>query len=59
MRQLLTGLVMGAALTATTAYVMVPPIPPLIGHDCFDSGGDLFAFDESDFPACGMIEENR
>lgn len=59
MRQLLTGLIIGAAFTAATAYIMVPPIPPYIGHDCYDSGGDLFAFDESDFPACEMIERNR
>lgn len=34
------------------------PVPVLIGHGCQNGGGDLFAFEESDFPPCELIELN-
>lgn len=35
------------------------PVPVLIAHDCPDSGGDLFAMNEDDFPyGCKAIEAN-
>lgn len=53
----------GASLILSVQLVVqeaLPPVPRLIAHDCEGSGGDLWAMEESDFPAgCGMIERNQ
>lgn len=56
-RHLLSAL-LGAAAAVALIHATLPPVPRLIGHHCQDSGGDLFAMEESDFPHCEMIERN-
>jgi hypothetical protein len=34
------------------------PLPRLIGHGCYGTGGDIWAMEESDFPQCERIERN-
>lgn len=53
------GAACGASLALSLQVCFSPPMPILIGHECEGSGGDLWAMDESDFPRCDMIEENR
>lgn len=47
-----------AALVAIQFLYPPAPTPRLIGHGCANSGGDLWAMEESDFPECEMIERN-
>lgn len=52
----LVGAAMGGAYAVWASF---PPVPPLIGHGCAGAGGDVFAFEESDFPTtCEVIERN-
>jgi hypothetical protein len=59
MTRYLIGALFGASLILSLQASYSPPMPKLIGHECEGSGGDLWAMDESDFPRCDMIEENR
>ncbi len=57
---LATGITLALAMTSLASSNAAPVTPRLIAHDCWNSGGDLFAMEVSDFPAgCGMIERNR
>lgn len=57
-RHLLSALI-GAVATMAAISATMPPVPRLIGHYCQDSGGDLWAMEESDFPHCELIERNQ
>lgn len=36
-----------------------PPVPRLIGHNCVNAGGDIWAMEEDEFPTeCEQIEAN-
>lgn len=50
---------LGAVAAVAVVHATMPPVPRLIGHYCQDSGGDLWAMEESDFPHCEMIERNQ
>lgn len=55
----LHGLGIGILAAFLSILLSSPPMPRLIGHDCQNSGGDLWAMEESDFPACRQIERNQ
>lgn len=56
-----TPFLMGMIAALAVAYLIVahqPRTPPLIGIACVGSGGDIFAFEEDDFPTpCREIEQ--
>lgn len=53
------GALFGVSFVLSIQASFAPPTPTLIGHECHGTGGDIWAMDESDFPPCDMIEENR
>jgi hypothetical protein len=44
------------ALLMQGALAIVFPAPRLAGYGCEGAGGPIYAYEESDFPACLKIE---